>query len=93
MKLEKLTYALLLTAQRLRPYFLVHPMTVLTSSELGQMLTKPNFSGRLAKWTVELNEYDIQYRPRTAIKAQALADFLVELPNPKLIDSRTMKGL
>ncbi|XP_073298466.1 uncharacterized protein [Primulina huaijiensis] len=35
-------------------------------------------SGRLIKWITELGEYDIQYEPRTSIKAQALADFLAE---------------
>ncbi|XP_073041870.1 uncharacterized protein [Primulina eburnea] len=35
-------------------------------------------SGHLVKWTTELGEYDIQYEPRTAIKAQALSDFLAE---------------
>ncbi|XP_071925890.1 uncharacterized protein [Coffea arabica] len=32
----------------------------------------------MTKWAVELAEHDIAYRPRTAIKAQALADFLAE---------------
>jgi len=27
-------------------------------------------------WAIELSEFDILYRPRTAIKAQALADFV-----------------
>lgn len=35
-------------------------------------------SGRLLKWAVKLSEYDIQYKPRAAIKAHALADFIVE---------------
>lgn len=35
-------------------------------------------SGRFLKWIVGLSEYDIQYKPRTAIKAHALADFIVE---------------
>ena len=30
------------------------------------------------KWTVELSEFDIQYRPRPSIKAQVLADFMIE---------------
>lgn len=30
-------------------------------------------------WSVELSEYDIEYEPRGSIKAQALADFAVEL--------------
>ena len=33
---------------------------------------------RLVLWAIELDEFDIQYRPRTVIKAQALADFIVE---------------
>lgn len=31
------------------------------------------------KWAIELGEHDIEYRPRGAIKGQALADFLVEM--------------
>ncbi|XP_075480633.1 uncharacterized protein LOC142521295 [Primulina tabacum] len=67
-----------MTARRLRPYFLSHPIVVLTNSPLGRILTHSDMSGRLVKWTTELGEYDIQYEPRTAIKAQALADFLAE---------------
>ncbi|XP_071928199.1 uncharacterized protein [Coffea arabica] len=44
-----------------------------------QILVRPEASGRLTKWAVELGEYDLSYEPRTAIKAQALADFLAEL--------------
>ncbi|XP_027150204.1 uncharacterized protein LOC113750429 [Coffea eugenioides] len=32
----------------------------------------------MTKWAVELAEHDIGYQPRTAIKTQALADFLAE---------------
>ncbi|XP_071918740.1 uncharacterized protein [Coffea arabica] len=32
----------------------------------------------MTKWAVELAEHDIGYRPRTSIKAQALANFLTE---------------
>ena len=32
----------------------------------------------MVKWAVELGEFDLSYQPRPAIKAQALADFLVE---------------
>ena len=33
----------------------------------------------MLRWSVELGEFDIQYSPRTAIKAQVLADFISEL--------------
>ncbi|XP_027082469.2 uncharacterized protein [Coffea arabica] len=57
---------------------LAHSIVVMTDQPLRQILTKPEVSGRMTKWAVELAEHDIGYRPRTAIKAQALADFLAE---------------
>ena len=36
------------------------------------------YTGRLTKWAVELSEYDISYQPCTAIKSQALADFIAD---------------
>lgn len=42
-------------------------------------MTQPDISRRLVKWTVELGENDIDYQPRTAIKAQALSDFIAEM--------------
>lgn len=31
------------------------------------------------KWAIELSEYDIQYKPQTTIKGQAVVDFITEL--------------
>lgn len=33
------------------------------------------------KWAIELGEHDVDYRSHTDIKSQALADFLVEIPD------------
>ncbi|XP_074344614.1 uncharacterized protein LOC141683736 [Apium graveolens] len=41
---------------------------------------KPESSGRMLKWTVELGQFEVDYKPRTAIKGQALADFVLEFP-------------
>nr|XP_027075928.1 uncharacterized protein LOC113699782 [Coffea arabica] len=75
---EKLVLALVHAARKLRPYFQAHSIVVMTDQPLRQILTKPEVSGRMTKWAVELAEHDIGYQPRTAIKVQALADFLAE---------------
>ncbi|XP_071704471.1 uncharacterized protein [Rutidosis leptorrhynchoides] len=76
--IEKLVYALVVTARRLRMYFQAHPITVLTDQHIRQLLYKPEISGRLTKWTIELGEHEIAYCARSAIKGQVMADYLVE---------------
>ncbi|XP_071718291.1 uncharacterized protein [Rutidosis leptorrhynchoides] len=43
-----------------------------------QVLSKPEKSGRMAKWAIELGEHNIEFRVRHAIKGQVLADFITE---------------
>ncbi|KAL0355219.1 UNVERIFIED_CONTAM: hypothetical protein Sradi_3968800 [Sesamum radiatum] len=84
--IEKRALALVVTARRLRPYFLSHPIRVKTNTPLKQTLGKPDTSGQLVKWAVELSGYDISYLPKTAIKAQALADFVSEMAEMTIKD-------
>ena len=76
--LEKLALALIIAARKLRPYFQAHPVVVVTSFPIKLVLHKTEVSGSLAKWAVELGEYDVIFRPATAIKSQVLADFVAE---------------
>ncbi|KAI5345966.1 hypothetical protein L3X38_013843 [Prunus dulcis] len=46
-------------------------------------LQKPETSGRLVKWAIELGEFDIHYKPRPAMRGQAVADFLSEFTEPQ----------
>ncbi|XP_021802905.1 uncharacterized protein LOC110746996, partial [Prunus avium] len=78
-ELKKLTYAHILPARKLRPYFQAHSIVVLTNQPLRQILQRPETSGRLVKWAIELSEFDIRYHPRPAEKGQAVADFISEL--------------
>jgi hypothetical protein len=45
---------------------------------LGEILNNREATSKIAKWAIELSMYDIIYRPRTAINAQALSDFVAE---------------
>ncbi|KAG7533112.1 Ribonuclease H-like superfamily [Arabidopsis thaliana x Arabidopsis arenosa] len=92
--MEKLALAVVTSARKLRPYFQSHPIEVLTNQPLRAILHSPNQSGRLAKWAVELSEYDIEYKSRVSMKAQVLADFLTELPvlgTPEQPENQTWK--
>lgn len=46
-----------------------------------QILLRPEKSGRLEKWAIELGKHATNYRSHTRIKAQSLADLLVEIPD------------
>ncbi|XP_029148809.1 uncharacterized protein [Arachis hypogaea] len=78
-KLERLALALLVSSRRLRQYFQSHRIVVRTDQAIRQILQKPDLAGRMMTWAIELSQYDLQYEPRHAIKAQAMADFLVEV--------------
>ena len=76
--MEKLILALVIAARKLCPYFQAHTIEVPTEYPMKQVLHKPETSGWLMKWGLELSEFDIRYRPKTAIKMQVLADFIME---------------
>uniref|UniRef100_A0A5B7BB47 Reverse transcriptase domain-containing protein n=1 Tax=Davidia involucrata TaxID=16924 RepID=A0A5B7BB47_DAVIN len=90
--LEKLAFALLVSSRKLRPYFQAHTIIVPTSHPLRSILHKPETSGRLIKWSVELGQFDIRYVPRTAIRAQALADFIAEFSRRDAEEDRAPTG-
>ena len=57
--LKRASLALWTTAQKLRPYFQAHPVMVLTGLPLRGTNHKPDLSGRMARWAMELSEYGI----------------------------------
>ena len=67
-RMEKLILALVTTARKLRPYFQAHTIEVPTEYPIRQVLHKPETSRRLMKWAIDLSEFDIRYKPKTAIK-------------------------
>ncbi|XP_015970352.1 uncharacterized protein LOC107493830 [Arachis duranensis] len=88
-KLEKLALALLTSSRRLKQYFQSHQVVVRTDQGIRQVLQKPDLAGRMMTWSIELSQYDIRYEPRQAIKAQAMADFLVEVTGDPIEEAST----
>ncbi|KAJ9542341.1 hypothetical protein OSB04_028847 [Centaurea solstitialis] len=67
-----------LLSKKLRHYFVSHHIIVVTNYPLKTILRKPELTGRLGKWSIYLSGFDIEFKPKTAIKSQALADFVAE---------------
>jgi hypothetical protein len=82
--IQKLLYAVVLARRKLWHYFEAHPVTVVSSFSLGEIIRNPNAAGRIAKWSVELIGETLTYAPRKAIKSQILADFVVEWTDTQL---------
>ncbi|GJR79815.1 reverse transcriptase domain-containing protein [Tanacetum coccineum] len=78
--MEKLVLALVHASKLLKRYFQAHLIIVITDQPLQQILSRPEVARRLQKWSIELGEYAIHYRPRVSVKGQILADFIVERP-------------
>jgi ribonuclease HI len=83
-RIQKLLYAVVLARRKLWHYFEAHPVMVVSSFLLGEIIRNPDTAGRIAKWYVELMGKTLAYAPRKAIKSQILADFVAEWTDTQL---------
>jgi hypothetical protein len=89
-QIQKLLYVVVLARRKLRHYFEAHPITLVSSFPLGEIIRNLDAVGRIAKWSVELMGETLAYAPRKAIKSQILVDFVAEwtdtqLPPPQIL--------
>lgn len=84
--MEKLTFALITVAHKLGPYFQAHTIVVQIDKPLRKIMDNPKVARRLVLWAIELSEFNIRHCLRTVIKAQALANFIVEFTMSKTDD-------
>jgi ribonuclease HI len=83
-QIQKLLYAVILTRRKLRHYFESHPVTVVSSFPLGEIIQSREASGRIAKWAMKLMGETLSFAPRKAIKSKILVDFLAEWTDTQL---------
>lgn len=60
--LEKIVLALVEASHKLRPYFQCHPIMVVTTSTLWNILHKLKLLGRISKWSIKLRKFDSEYK-------------------------------
>ncbi|GJX97884.1 reverse transcriptase domain-containing protein [Tanacetum coccineum] len=85
--MEKLVLALVHARKRLRRYFQAHPIVVITDQPIKNILSNPEVAGRMQKWSIQLGEFGIHYRPRISVKGKVLADFIMERPEEENPDA------
>jgi hypothetical protein len=84
---QKILYAVLITSRKLRHYFQEYSISVVTVYPLGDILRNQDATGRISKWAVELGALNIDFKPRTTIKSQALVDFMAKWWENQLLTS------
>ena len=55
----------------------------MTDQPIRKVMNRIDVAGRLVQWAIELGQFDIEYWPQVVIKAQVLADFIVEFTYPQ----------
>ena len=90
-RIEKIAFALIVASCKLLPYFQANSILVITNQPIKKSMNKPEAAGRMVQWAIELSQFNIEYHPRTAIKAQALAGFITEftIPNEDSLPNKT----
>ena len=81
--IEKMCLVLMFAIQKLRHYLQAHSIQLISQADpIKYIMTKPVLSGRLGKWALLLQEFEIIYVQQKAVKGQALANFLADHPIP-----------
>jgi hypothetical protein len=75
---QKVAYGMYMAAKKLKHYFEEHPITVVSTTPLSEIIGCKDAIGRVAKWAIELSAHTIQYKPRTTIKSQIIAYFFAD---------------
>jgi hypothetical protein len=75
---QKVVYGVYMAARKLKHYFEEHPITVVSSTPLSEIIGYKDATSRVAKWEIELAAHTIHYKPRTTIKSQILANFFAD---------------
>ncbi|CAJ2657836.1 unnamed protein product [Trifolium pratense] len=65
-----------MAARKLRHYFLAHSIVVQTDQPIKQLLARPDMTGRMLKWSLELSEFEIFFESRKALKAQGFDEYM-----------------
>ena len=59
-QIEKIAFALIVASRKLRQYFQVNPILVMTDQPIKKSMNKPEVAGRMVQWVIEHSQFDIE---------------------------------
>jgi hypothetical protein len=62
--MEKIYYAVVMSARKLHHYFKAHTIKVLTNQPLSDIFGNRDSSGKISKWAMELSEYVVDFEKK-----------------------------
>ena len=78
-EIERLCLCLYFSCTKIRHYLLSNECIIVCKADvIKYMLSAPVRKGRLGKWMLALTEYDLRFESAKLVKAQVLADLIVE---------------
>jgi hypothetical protein len=81
-EMAKIYYAVIMSTRKLRHYFKVHIIKVLTNQPLNDIFDNRDNSSRISKWTSKLSEHVVDFEKWSTIKSHILADFVAGWMDP-----------
>ena len=91
---QKFLFGLLMASRKLRHYFQVHKITVVTRLPLQRILHNLDATGRIVEWALELSSFGLKFKRTSMIQRRVLADFIAEWTSTpdKEIQETTLPG-
>ncbi len=71
--MQKLIFGLIMASRKLRHYFQVHEITIVTRLPLLRILYNPDATGRIVEWALELSSFGLKFESTSMINSRALA--------------------
>src|SRR3954470_7322882 len=67
---QKLLLAIVMTSRKVSQYFDEHPITIVSSAPLADVLNNPGATSRFTQWNIELSPRALQLKPPKKKKPQ-----------------------
>jgi hypothetical protein len=81
-EVEKICYAVIMSACKLWHCFKMHTIRIVTNQLMHEIFRNRDSSRRISTWAMELSEHVVDFEKCSTLKSQILTDFMVEWMEP-----------